>query len=111
MKLNSQKAFTLIETIVIIVIIGILATVAFPRYLDSSDPTKTDACRQNQAAIESAAAMYYAQAAIQGSPAYPGTLTDLVPDYFSAAPTCPSSGAYSIDESGVVTCSVASHDR
>lgn len=90
MKFTSEKGFTLIELIVVIVIIGILAAVAVPKFMDLSDAAEAAACKQNQVAVESAANMLYAEAAMGGAAAYPADIAAMVlAGQFTAAPTCP----------------------
>jgi MSHA pilin protein MshA len=103
-----RKAFTLIELVVVIVILGILAAVAIPKYMDISDTAEEQACAAKRGAIASATSMYYASLAAQGeTPAFPDSYddTDLYAD--GQVPTCPAGGTYTYDsDTGKVTCSV-----
>ena len=54
-----QKGFTIIELVVVIVILGILAAVAFPKFQDLSGDAKQAVVNGGKAALVSAAVISY----------------------------------------------------
>ena len=64
-----KKGFTLIELIMIIVILGILAAVAVPKYFDLQTSAKVAAEKGVVGGVRAGIYTYYAQ-----NKAYPGTL-------------------------------------
>lgn len=50
-KFKNQKGFTLIEVLLVVVILGILAAIAIPRFLTSEEDAQISACNTNLATI------------------------------------------------------------
>jgi prepilin-type N-terminal cleavage/methylation domain-containing protein len=71
-----RSAFTLIELIAVIVVLAILSGVAIPRYFDYAARARESAVRGVLGGVRSAVANFYANAAVNGTPAYP-TLAQL----------------------------------
>lgn len=70
------RAFSFIELMVVLVIIGILAAIVLPRFSGVTDDARSAAVQGDLAGVRSAIAGYRAKNVIAGTPAYP-TVTQL----------------------------------
>jgi len=68
---NSEAGFTLIELVIVIVILGILAAVAIPRYEDMREQARVATLRGQLGSVRSAIAIQYSRNALNGSAAFP----------------------------------------
>lgn len=64
--MNSQKGFTLIELIIVIVVLGILAVTAAPQLISFSGDAREGKAQQLRASITAASQLVYGKAAIDG---------------------------------------------
>jgi len=65
--MNKQSGFTLIELVVVIIILGILAATAVPKFVDLQADARASALTGVKGALESAATLTYSRAAIDGN--------------------------------------------
>ena len=61
---KKEKGFTLIELVIIIVVLGILASIAIPRYRNIVAESREAAARGALGALRSGISIYYANAAV-----------------------------------------------
>ncbi|WP_026960026.1 type II secretion system protein [Aliagarivorans taiwanensis] len=75
--MKKQQGFTLIELVIVIVILGILAVTAAPRFLNLSGDARASTLAGLRASIEGGANLVYSKAAIQGLEGLAGQSVDV----------------------------------
>ena len=82
MKRSGKSGFTLLELLVVVIIVGILATIAIPAFLDAMENARSAEARSFLDTVKTAEEAYYQEHLI-----YTGTFSDLVVDQPSATST------------------------
>jgi len=65
--MKKQNGFTLIELVIVIIVLGILAATAVPKFINLQDDAKKSAMNGVEAAVHSAANIVYSKSAINGT--------------------------------------------
>ncbi|MCG9713100.1 type II secretion system GspH family protein [Shewanella insulae] len=64
--MNKQKGFTLIELVVVIIILGILAVTAAPKFINLQSDARVSALQGVKGALQGANSLYYSKAVLAG---------------------------------------------
>lgn len=103
--MRRSRAFTLVEIMIVVMIIGIILMIAVPSWMRIREKTQFTTCMENLRVINEAKA-HWGMENNKGSTDTP-TEADLAPIYLKKYPSCPGSGTYTIgDISTEASCSV-----
>ena len=111
-KVKRQTGFTLVELVIVIAVLGILAGLAIPYFMEAREEAAKKECLANRTQIMR---MFHAQQASNYNGTLVGFLAEVVKEpndnkYFNFVPKCADNGTYSVSNEKVV-CSIAEHNE
>jgi type IV pilus assembly protein PilA len=107
-KMNkNEQGFTLIELIIVVVILGILAAVGIPKFMNSRLEAWASTCRSNRASLDDAVERFrFDNSTLPTASGFQAALVS--GDYIKTEFTCPATNTSTVYEmttgTGVVTC-------
>ena len=101
--MRNNKGFTLVELLIVVLILGALASIAIPRITASAYNAKENACASNIDIMNSQIELW----AVDHDGSYPADLDTITgdPAYFpDGDPECPLGGTYTLGANNRVVC-------
>lgn len=103
--MRHSRAFTLVEIMIVVMIIGIILMIAAPSWMRIREKTHMTSCMENLRVINEAK-LHWGMENNKGTTDTP-TPTELAPVYVKKYPECPEHGTYTIGDMGTEpTCSI-----
>ena len=104
-----QSAFTLVEIMIVVAIVGMLAAIAIPNFVKARQTAQTNACINNLRTLDSAKQQWLLENKKESS--YTPTEAEVITLLKSGAlPVCPAGGSYTINSGDEApTCSIPRH--
>ena len=111
-KTSNKAAFTLVELMIVVAIIGLLATIAIPNFVRARTSSQVNACINNLRQIDGAKQQWALENHMlsTATPAQASITAYLIHGAAGGWPACPANGSYTINPvSTPPTCSISNH--
>lgn len=102
-----KRAFTLVEIMIVVLIIGVLLAMAVPNWINTRQRARQHQCLQNLKKIEDAKELLAGETGLSAGD--PVQMTDIYPAYFRSPglPVCSEGGSYTVGPIGTdPTCTI-----
>src|SRR5579872_4924199 len=110
--LRNRKGFTLIELLIVVVIIGILAAIAIPKFAATKDKAKLASVKSDVRNTETAEEAYFSDYSTYGTYAQLGAANNFIVSTGNTMTIAPAASGYTVTASnstistGITTCHV-----
>lgn len=108
MRIRKSTAFTLVEIMIVVLIIGILMAIAVPNFIQARQTSRKNSCIANLKQVDSAKEQFAMEAKLDTGATV--TWANVTPTYLKSQPGCPGGGTYTLDVVGTSpTCSLVAN--